>query len=294
MMEKNKGGEKFAKRLLADIVFCIVGCLLYAAAVNIFSIPNQISQGGTTGLSIVTNYLTDLPTGLLNLLFNIPLFILAWLFLGRHLVYKSLGVTVLMSVFIDLFKLAFPTVQYKGDKLLAAMFCGILCGIGLGLVLVRGATSGGTDIVAKLFKKWFPYMSVGTVILVADAVVVAISAFVFKSVESALYAVVVIFLSSKTIDYVLYGADKGKMIMAVTDKADEISEKITSETPRGISIIPIKGGYTGDEKHMIICAVRRSEASKIIRMIKRTDDGCFIMIAEAGEILGQGFKSFDE
>ncbi len=276
------------KEFLKNNIIWLVGCSLYAIAVNSFSAPNEIAQSGATGLAVVANYLFDVPIGVANFVINVPLFILAGIFIGRKFVLSTLWVTTMLSIALDVWGFIIP--PYQGDKLLAAIFAGVLSGAGLGIVLITGATSGGTDIVSRLVHQKWPHISIGKVLLVADAAVVLLAAVVFGSIESALYAAILIFASTKVIDSVIYGTANGKMLMIVTEKADEVASAITSQTPRGVSIVPVEGAYTGEKKHMLVCVVRSSEVSGVMRIVRQTDDKTFTIVSEASEILGKGFK----
>jgi len=287
-VKKIKFTQSSVKELLLDNLLCFIGGALYTASILIFAVPNGIAQSGLTGVSIMLNSLLNTPVGLTYLLLNIPLLLAAWLFLGWKFVAKTLWVTVIVSVMFDVMTPFLPA--YTGDKLLAALFCGALSGAGLALVFMRGATTGGVDILARLFRKKWPHISMGRVILVSDVIIVVAAAVVYKSAESALYAAIVIFVCSQVIDYVLYGTGNGKMLMVVTDHATEISKAVTTELKRGVTILPVQGGYTGHHKSMLICAVRSSEVSKLNRIIRQYDDNPFIIISEAGEIVGEGFK----
>lgn len=286
--KKHKKDMRAVRELLLDNLMWVLGCALYAAAIRIFAVPNNIAQSGVTGLSIIVNHLLDTPIGITNLVLNIPLIIAAWVKLGWKFVAKTLWVTVLLSVMLDAFGLFLPV--YQGDALLAALFCGALSGAGLALVFIRGATTGGTDILARLVRKHWPHISMGRVILVSDVLIVLVAAAVFRSVESALYAAIVIFVCARVIDYILYGTGNGKMLMVVTEYATDIARTITTELKRGVTILPVQGGYTGHHKSMLICAVRSSEVAKLNKIIRRYDENPFIIVAEAGEIIGEGFK----
>ncbi len=275
--------------LAVDNIFWIVGCVLYALAINIFNVPNNIAQGGFSGLAIVINYLSGFPVGTVNLLLNIPILILAWIFIGKKFVAKTLWVTILLSTAIDVTAMIVPY-EYTGDKLLASIFSGALLGAGVAIVAARGSTTGGTDVLSKLLRLPFPHMSYGKLVMFSDMVVIAISAIVFRSIESALYAAIVIFVSSKVIDYILYGMGKSKMLMIITEKADEVSKAIITQSPRGVSIIPATGAYTGEEKNMLVCVLRSNEVSSVIKLIKSIDPNTFTIITEANEIIGKGFK----
>ncbi|MBO5360367.1 MAG: YitT family protein [Clostridia bacterium] len=292
MSKKNKNTLSPKTRKVLDLavdnIVWIIGCTLYAVAINFFNVPNRISQGGFSGLAIVINYLTDLPVGAINLALNVPILLIALKFIGKKFVLKTLWVTVLLSVIIDL--VALIPYEYTSDTLLASIFSGALLGAGVALVAARGSTTGGTDVLSKLLRLVFPHMSYGKLVMFSDMVVIAISAIVFRSIESALYAAVVIFVSSKVIDYILYGMAKSKMLMVVTDRADEISQELVNNSPRGVSIIPAKGAFTGQEKNMLICVLRSNEVAPAIKLIKSIDPNTFTIITEANEIIGKGFK----
>ena len=274
---------------LLNILFYILGSLIYSAGINIFAVPNNIAEGGVTGLAIIANFWTGIPVGVANFLFNVPLFVLAWFFIGKRFVGKTLGVVVILSASLDLTALVYPT--YTGDSLLASLFCGALSGIGLALILIRGATSGGTDIAGMLLQKLRPQVSLGSAIAFCNAIVVCVAAVAFRSVESALYAVVVIVVSSKMLDYILYGLGRGKLLMVITEKPKEMADAIISKVGRGVSIVPITGAYTGESKNMLLVAIHNNDTAKINKILRTVDDKAFTIITEAGEILGQGFKS---
>ena len=279
------------KDFLLDIIICTAGAFIYAAGVNCFISPNEISSGGATGLAILANYLWDLPIGTVMFIINIPLFIISLIVFGKNFIVKTLFSTFMTSVMIDIGVYFMPV--YKGDKILAALFGGVLLGVGLGIIFMRGATSGGTDILGKLLKKAFPHLSMGRLVMICDIAVVLLAGVVYKNIESILYATIVFFVSSKTIDFVLYGSDRGKMMMIITPKAKEIAKAITTETPRGVSILPVQGAYTGEEKNMLLTVVRPQEVTKMRKIVNRYDEKPFIIISDASEILGLGFKPTD-
>ncbi len=287
MNNKNSKHSKLINTLL-DILVCGLGCCSFALSVNAFTAPNQIAPGGFTGIGTILNYLFQIPIGVVILVLNIPLMFFAWKILGKKFIIKTIFVTIAMSVIIDVFSTFVPA--YQGDKILASLFGGVLEGVGLALIFIRGATSGGTDILAKLIRLKWPHISMGQIILIGDVIVVTASSFVYKSLESALYAIIVIFVCSRVIDFILYGTGHGKMVLVFTDHASEISSAITSEIHRGISIVDVKGGYTGEQRNMLICAVRSNEVARLTKIVKSFDEKPFVLVSEVGEILGQGFK----
>ena len=282
------------KKRVADIfldgLFYILGGAFYSISVNMFSTPNHISFGGLSGISTLINYVfPQLPVGVTLFVMNIPLYILAFKFLGVKFLAKTVVATASVSVLIDLVKDYIPT--YTNDPLLAAIFCGATCGVALSLVFMRGATTGGTDIIAKLVHKFKPNFSLGKVLLLCDVVVVAVSGLVYKNLESMLYASITIFVASKTVDFIIYGSAGGQLLLFVTTHIDEMTEAITGRLERGATIIPAKGGYTGESKNMILCAVRSHEIASINKIVKEVDPNAFTMITHASEIVGEGFQS---
>lgn len=280
--------KKSALQLLKNNIMWVIGCSLYSIGVCCFAVPNSIAQSGFTGIAVIVNHLFSLPVGIVNLALNIPMLILMWIFLGRQLVARTLWVTVILSTALDVFGAIMPT--YTGDKLLASLFCGILEGAGLGLITITGATSGGTDIVARLIHKKWKFITIGKVVLIADALVIISNMIVFRSIESGLYAIITIFASTRLIDSMVYGTGNGKMLMIITEKPEEISKAIITSSHRGVSIVPVVGAYTGENKNMLICVARRHEIPGIIRTAKAIDHKTFIIVSEANEILGEGFN----
>ena len=277
--------KKSALQLIKNNIMWVIG---YSIGVCCFAVPNSIAQSGFTGIAVIVNHLFSLPVGIVNLALNIPMLILMWIFLGRQLVARTLWVTVILSTALDVFGAIMPT--YTGDKLLASLFCGILEGAGLGLITITGATSGGTDIVARLIHKKWKFITIGKVVLVADALVIISNMIVFRSIESGLYAIITIFASTRLIDSMVYGTGNGKMLMIITEKPEEISKAIITSSHRGVSIVPVVGAYTGENKNMLICVARRHEIPGIIRTAKAIDHKTFIIVSEANEILGEGFN----
>lgn len=279
-----------AKTMSMDLLFFLLGSLIDAVAINMFTAPNQIAPGGITGIGTMLNYLFVTPIGMVNMLINIPIIIWAVLEIGYKLVAKSIAAIIIFSVAIDTMGLILPA--YDGNPLLAAIFGGVLEGIGLGLVFMRGSTTGGTDMIARLLGRHFRHLSMGKLMLAVDMVIIAASALVYQQLESALYATIAIFVSTRVIDTVLYGTDAGtgKMYFIISKKNEEIKQKILEQIDRGVTVIPALGGYSGEESEMLLCAVRRYEVAKINDIIHNTDRDAFVIVGEAGEITGEGFR----
>ena len=276
------------KTVLWDLLLVITGSVIFSLSVNMFSVPNNIVQGGLTGIGTIANYLFSLPIGTVMLVLNIPLFILAYRHLRMTFVIKTVISTVIFTVFIDLGAYVIP--PYEGDMLLGCIFCGVLSGTGLALVFLTGATTGGTDIVAMLIRKRRPDISVGSIMLVADLAVILLSFAVYGRMESIMYAVIVIFISAKAIDFVLYGREHTKLIFIITSKKDLLLSAILLEMGRGASVIPVTGGYTGKDKNLILCAVKKMQIRELLRLTAIKDPGAFTVICDAGQVVGKGFN----
>ncbi len=276
------------KNYTIDVLFYIAGSIIYSIAIPMFIAPAHISPGGFTGVALILNFLIHMPTGLTILLLNIPLIIISYKKFGRHFIIKTAVATVMVSVILDVSE-KFIT-PFEGDRILSALFGGILIGFGLGLVILRGATTGGVDIIGKLINSKYPHISIGRIILIGDGIVLLLTALCYRDFSGALYSVITIYITSVVLDLVLYGADKGKLIYIITDSGKEISQRILGDLSRGVTKIPALGAYTGEQKEILMCAVRRQEVSIIHSLVKSADENAFIIVCEAGEIMGRGFK----
>ena len=275
------------KNILRDLFLVVSGSAIFSISVNMFSSPNNIVQGGLTGIGTVMNYLFSLPIGAVMLVLNIPLFALALRQLRLKFVIKTVISTFIFTSLIDLGAYIIPA--YKGDVLLGCIFCGVLSGVGLALVFLTGSTTGGTDIIAMLIRKKRPDISVGNIMLLADLGVIGLSFLVYGKIESIMYAVIVIFISAKAIDFVLYGREHTKLIFIITTRKEQLLSSILLEIGRGASVIPVTGGYTGKEKNLILCAAKKIEIREILRLTADSDPEAFTVICDAGQVVGKGF-----
>ena len=275
------------KSVLWDLFLTVSGSAMFSVSVNMFSAPNNIVQGGLTGIGTVANYLFALPIGMVILVLNIPLFALALKYLRLKFVIKTVISTFIFTLLIDLGAYVIP--PYKGDMLLGCIFCGMLSGAGLALVFLTGATTGGTDIIAMLIRRRKPEISMGNIMLIFDFVVIALSFVVYREIESIMYAVIIIFISAKAIDFVLYGREHTKLIFIITSKKDAVLTSILLEIGRGASVLPVTGGYTGKEKNLILCAAKKTQIREILRLTAHNDPEAFTVVCEAGQVVGRGF-----
>lgn len=285
--EHKTNKKETAKKAAIDFLYFSAGGALYALSVDMFTAPNGILLGGFTGIGTILNYLFSVPIGTAVFLLNVPLFLTAFHKFGFRFIIKTVLATFLMSLFMDVFALFVPV--YTGDKLLSALFGGILGGAGLGLVFLRGATTGGTDILSKLLRLRFPSFSMGRMVLLLDLAVIAVSFFVYKSLENVLYSLVVIYISAQCIDLVLSGFSHDKLLFMITEKGADAVREITSALDCGVSVLAVRGGYSEHARQMLFCAVRAGDANRVAKAVQELDSNAFIVITEAAEIRGEGF-----
>lgn len=286
-MEKIRDKEKY-KKIVIDLLFSIVGSALVALATVVFNVPNDIAPGGATGLSTALAYITPIRVSVWSIIINVPLLICAWHMLGLYSLTMTLISTVLLSIFIEICNLL-P--KYTNSVLLAAVFGGVITGVGVGILFLRGISTGGTDLLALILKKVFPNVGNGTMLLILDVAVVGIAVLVFRDIEVALYSAISIVIGTKVIDAISEGVDYAKVIYIITEKGDEVSKALNTYTDRGTTIVPAIGGYTGQDKQMIVTVTRRNVLSQTLKIIKMTDPNAFSFVMDSTEVHGEGFKS---
>ena len=282
-----KWNEKKGIQVLCDILVCIIGSALVGTALSVFTIPNEIAPGGISGLSTALAYVLGVRVSVLSLVLNIPIMLAAYRLLGKRSFFYTLLSTALLSGFIEL--ASFLPV-YTGNILIAAVYGGVLTGIGIGILFLRNITTGGTDLLALMLHKAFPNVPNGTILAVIDGIVVLIAVLVFRKIEVALTSVLTIYFSSKVIDLIAQGVDYAKVIYIVTDKGKELSAVLNSSTDRGNTVIKAFGGYTGAEKQLVITVTRRNVLAQTLRLIHATDPAAFTFVTDSTEVHGEGFK----
>lgn len=271
-----------------DIFAIVFGSALVAAGLVLFTIPNNIAPGGVSGLATAMAYITPLTVGIWTLGLNIPLIGLAWWKLGFRPLIKTIVTTLLLSVFIDAFGLFLPA--YTNNVLLAAVLGGVLFGVGMGIIFVRGASTGGTDLISLLLNRAFPNLSVGSLLLIVDATVVVFAVFVFKNIEVALYSIVTIFVTTRTIDAIMQGVDHAKVIYIVTERGEDILSLLAEDLGRGVTVLQGRGGYTKRDKHVLMLVTHRNSFAQTLKAVKTIDNKAFIFVTDATEVHGEGFK----
>lgn len=271
-----------------DLLAYAAGGAVYAVGVTVFLAPNGISPGGVTGVATALQQLIHTPVGGVVLLLNLPILLLGLAQFGRRFILRTATATVFSAAALELVaRLAPPR---PTDRILAALFGGLLAGAGMSLVFLRGATTGGVDILAKYLNARLPQLSVGRLLLLMDVAVVAFSAYVYRDFESALYSALAISVSSNVIDRLLYGSDSGKLMLLITSQPDALAAAIFSQLGRGVTRLQATGGYTNAPRTMLLCAVRRHEAARLRALVRRLDEQAFFLLLDVGEIFGEGFR----
>ncbi|MGI5936690.1 MAG: YitT family protein [Oscillospiraceae bacterium] len=276
-------------QLISIYAKIIIGSAIYAAGFIFFLYPNSIVTGGVTGVAMIVNYLTRLPVGLLVIILNIPLFALAWKKFGTAFMLSSLVGMVASSILMDVFGIL--SLAITSDSLLASVYGGFVTGVGLGLVLSANASTGGVDIVAKLLRRRYQYINFGTLILLLDAVIIAVFAVISRKYDSAMFAIISMFIASKVIDFVLYGAASCKVCYIITDESMAVRDAITRHLDRGVTFLRGEGGYSGREKQVILCVIKYQQIVDLKRLVREIDENAFIIISESREVFGNGFLS---
>jgi len=271
----------------------ILGTAVYAFGLLYFIIPNQLMEGGVTGVTVLLNYAFAVPPALSTLVLNIPLFLIGLKVLGgRQMIYTGVGIAALtffLWVFEKMIGRGWITpFQTERDYILASLYAGVTLGAGLGIVFRFGGTTGGSDIVARICNRKFGW-SMGQVILGIDIIIIGASLF-FIPRERILYTLVAVFISSKVIDFIQEGAYAAKAFTIISDHAPEIADKITAEMERGVTLIPAIGAYSKQAKHMAYCVVARHEIRRLNGIVKSIDPRAFVIINDVHDVLGEGFK----
>lgn len=279
-------------KFLTEAFGIIFGCALYAVGVAVFIEPSSITPGGVTGVAVLLNrFFSYFPVGLYIILLNLPLLVLGFFQFDLKFVLKTTFTTIFSSLLIDAFAKFLPS--YSSDMILSALAGGVCCGAGLAIIMLFGATTGGTEILAKIIHKKRSDISVGTLLIAVDALIVVATAVVYKNFEISLYSVLCIITMSLFLDKMMYGVDRGKMLFIITEFEDKMLQLLVKESGRGVTKISVLGGYTMLEKSMFLCVVRPHEVSKILSIVRNCDENAFITVTEVEEIMGRGFKNND-
>lgn len=279
--------ENKIKKKMIDWLGTIVGAFIMAIGVSCFLLPNQLSSGGFSGIATITYYLFNIPMGIMIFLLNVPLFLFAGYKIGKDFFIKSILGTFSLSFFIDLLDKLEPITT---DRFLACIYGGTLIGLGTAIILKVGSSTGGTELIGNIIKTYNPHISMSKYLMLIDIVIIILNILFFKEIEIGLYSAIAIYLYGKLIDVVFEGVYYTKLLFIISDKNEEIAKKIVKEVERGVTGLYGKGMYSHNDKLVLICAATRGDIIKIKTIAKEVDQKCFIVVANAREVLGKGFK----
>ena len=273
--------------VLRNILGVVIGALLVAVSINSMIIPNLIADGGITGIAIITHYLAGWPVGWVVFALNVPLFVLGLKMVGRKFLALSIIGVLCLATALQ-FLVGLPVVTR--DPLLAAIFGGVLSGIGMGIIFREHGSLGGTDILA-VFLSRTTHFSVGQILLGIDAVIFLATAVLFRP-ESAMYAMIYMFIATRVIDFVQEGISHSKSVLVVTSKPEGIAREIMNKLDRGVTLFQAVGAYSGEPKQVVYCVISRTELSQVKEIIHQHDPRAFLAISEVPEVVGEGFSSW--
>ena len=277
------------KKTVTQMMIIIAASAVYAAGISLFLDPNNLAPGGVTGISVILNRLTHIPTGTLYFLINVPLMLLGLWKFGARFIAKTAFSIVCTSVFTNILGNYEPLTR---EPLLAAAAGSVLVAVGIGFVFKAGATTGGSDIIIKVLRQKRPHLKTGFLFLVTDFIIVFLSGFVFHDLDTILYALLAVIISGKVLDYVLYGSDEARMVFVITRKHRAIADRLMKEIDTGVTYLHGAGGYSLEDKEILMCVVRKQQAPRVEEVVKQEDAESFMIVTSATEIFGEGYKSF--
>lgn len=279
------------KQYLKSYAVITLGSVIYALSFDWFVAPNRFAMGGVTGLAQILHYLFPAVTvGAASAVMNVPLFLIGWRKIGGHLLAGSLYAMVVSNAAIDGLNLLFDFQPM--DPILAAIFGGGVMGVGLGLVFAQGATTGGTDIIAKLLKLKWPWLPIGKLVVIPDTAVMLLVALTFGQFSAMLYGFIKLYACSKAMDAVLYGTVDSRVAYIISDHWRELSGTLLRDQRRGVTLLQAKGAYTGAEKQVLMIAFKQKEIVDLKRRVYELDPEAFLIVCDARDVLGNGFSAY--
>ena len=277
---------------LKDYAFIASGALLQALAIRLFLVPSNLVSGGVSGISQLINYFTGWPIGMMIFIGNVPLFLLGWKFLGgKRFALRTAFAVAAVSLLTDMLVFFLPESGLTDDILLNTLYGGVVSGLGFGLVYRGKGTSGGSDVLARILSHWRG-ISISQSYLATDAIVMFTAGLVF-SWENALYALVMLYISGIAAEAITQGSDVVRTAMIITNKPKEVAQQILENLERGVTFIPARGGYTGEDRTILYCVISRSEAAQVKALVNEIDPRAFLVIGHATEVLGEGFRALE-
>ena len=269
-----------------NLLLTVAGTMITGMGIGVFLTPNKVVGGGASGIATILYHLADIPPGLSNIAINIILLIIGLKLLGKEFTLRTLLGSALISGFVQVFSY-FPV--YTQNTFLAALFGGVLYGMGIGLGFASGASTGGTDILGRMIQIRFPTLPIGKILLGVDSVIIFVSFVVFGEIELTLIGIMTLFISSYSIDWVISKLNISRLAFVITNRGEEIARKLVSTSPRGVTIIDAIGAYTNESRKMLFCALKENESEAFQSKILEVDPEAFIVFSESQRIKGNGF-----
>ena len=287
-MEKTGSGRSFYKLILLRAAGIVAGSFIYACGISLFLDPNNLAPGGVAGLSVILNRVTGLETGTLYFLINIPIMLLGLWKFGLRFIASTFCSILCNSVFTNLLTRLEPVTT---EPFLAALAGGILVGAGIAVVFKAGATTGGMDIIIKVIRTRYKHMKTGSLFLITDLIVVAVSGIIFRNFNVVMYAIIAVAVSGRVMDFVLYGGDGAKLFYIISDNPKDIVGRILKEVDIGVTYLSGRGAYSSKDKQVILCVAKKQQGPAIEEIVKQEDEDAFMIITSASEIYGEGYKN---
>lgn len=272
--------------------FMLFGCLAYALSTVLFLAPNSIVAGGVTGLSVLLNILNEnIPIGMISIAINLPILLLGIKFCGWKFILRCLLTITVLGTFTDLLSFL-PSITEDG--VLASLYGGICQGVGIGCFVKYEFSSGGTELLGRLVSRWTKVLKIPLCVGILDGMIVVLGSIVTKNFNNMLYALIVIFVSTKLSEMILVGIEKSKFCIIITDKGKEISETLIAHSPRGVTLLDGQGMYTGAAHNVLMTCVKNRQLTQLKQLVREVDDHAFIIINDSAEVRGKGFRALDE
>ena len=278
-----------SKEKLKNNFLFLVGPIITALGISLFFTPNKVVSGGVSGLSTILYHIAKIPPGLSFAVINILFLLISFKVIGKEFVIKTIIGAANISLFVQIFSELPPMTN---DIILASIFGSLLYGFGIGLTLLSGGSTGGTDILGRLLQHFFPHFKIGKLLLFVDAAVIMTALITFRQIDLALWGIVALFLSTFSVDWLIQKLNVSKLAFVVTEKGVDIAKKLVSTSPRGVTIIDVVGAYTMEEKTTLMCALKEAEISEFQRKILEIDPDAFIIFSESQQIVGNGFHVY--
>ncbi len=287
---KNKQLSLNLKQIFKDYFLIALGSLILAIGINMFLVPCKISSGGISSIGTVLLYKLNIPMSVTNIAFNAVLFILGYKYVGKSSVVKTIAGIVFLSAFLQL-SLYIPQIPgLKDDMFIATIIGGAIVGVGVGLVVRVEASTGGSDFAALIIKKFLPHISLATLILIIDSMIIIFAGIMFRDYMITLYSAIAMFIASKATDAIVEMGDAAKAIYIMSPKNEKIAQMVMNDFERGVTGVYSKGLYSGSDNMMLLCVVSPKQLPKLVHNVKKIDEDAFVIINDSREVIGEGFK----